>query len=118
MKPARQTTEARIGFIALYFPKPEEQTVAVLIARHFAGAAGDRITELRPATRLSEILEWMGTTDRIRLIMTLEESFGREIGDEFAADFGNHSFRELVEHFSSSVPMAERSQSTYPQILI
>jgi acyl carrier protein len=80
------------------FSSPEEQSTAIRLALFFASIVGDRITRLRPSTKVSEVFLWADSFDAVELAINLEKCIGREIEDDLAADFDQQSFRELVEY--------------------
>jgi len=100
MKRDANMMEADVQFIRLFFPSPLEEEVAVQIAGLLASVVGEQIKHLRPDTRLSEIFRWADSLGTAEIVMLLEELFGHEIDDNFAADFDQQTFRGLVEYAS------------------
>ena len=92
-----RTIDQDVEFIRLFFRSAHEEEVAVRIAGLLAATVGERITELRPETRLGEILDRAGSFDSVTFVMGLEQIMRRAISDEMASDFEHMSFRELVE---------------------
>ena len=102
MKGDINTPRADIEFIRLFFRSRHEEALAIRIARLLASVVGDRITQLRPETKLSEIIRWSDSLDAVGVVMRLEEVFGHAIPDDMADDFEHLTFRELVEYASES----------------
>src|SRR5262245_25221276 len=95
--------ERYVAFIRLDFP-PHQRDVAQKLAVSFACIVGTAIARLRPDHRLQEILGRGGadSLDALEFVMTLEEEFGFEVGDDFAQRWGDNTFRDLVEHVSQT----------------
>jgi len=90
-----------VAFIRLEFP-PHQRDIAQRLAVVFAGVVGRKISNLRPESRLDEVLGWGGaeSLDAVEFVMTLEEECGSEIEDTFAQSWIRMTSRDLVEHVS------------------
>ena len=88
-------------FIRLFFKSPKQEQVAVRCSRFIASMVGERIADLRPDTRWSEIFQWAGRSPAHTVAFTfaLKKEFGaaaKQIIDDPAC----MTFREFVEHAS------------------
>ena len=88
-------------FIRLFFKSPKQEQLAVRCSRFIASLVGERIADLRPDTRWSEIFEWAGRSPAHTVAFTfaLKKEFGaaaKQIIDDPAC----MTFREFVEHAS------------------
>jgi hypothetical protein len=88
-----------IEFIRLFFKSPAEEAFAVHCAEFIAGVVGERVLQLRPDTKWSEILHWFGPKPAHRALfaMLLKKRFGKDVNEIVAApEF--MTFREFVEY--------------------
>lgn len=86
---------------------PAAEKIASACARLLASQLGQRATQLRAETTLSEILGWIEISSRrgVEFIVALETELGFEL-DEFLHDFDLVTFRDLVEHAVQIQPKA------------
>lgn len=71
-------------------------------AEFIAGVVGERVFQLRPDTKWSEILQWFGPkpTHGALFAMLLKKRFGKDVNEIIAAsEF--MTFREFVEYVCS-----------------
>ena len=85
-------------FIRLFFKSPEQEQLAVRCARFIASLVGERIVDLRPDTRWSEIFEWAGPSPAHLAAFTfaLKKEFGAA-AQLIIDDPECMTFREFVE---------------------
>ena len=88
-------------FIRLFFKSPKQEQFAVHCSRFIANMVGERIADLRPDTRWSEIFQWAGRSPAHTVAFTfaLKKEFGaaaKGIIDDPAC----MTFREFVEYAS------------------
>ena len=88
-----------IEFIRLFFKAPAEEEFAVHCAEFIAGVVGERVLQLRPDTKWSEILRWFGPqpVHGALFAMLLKKKFGADVEEIFAAS-ELMTFREFVEY--------------------
>jgi len=88
-----------VEFIRLFFKSPTEEEFAVVCAEFIANVVGDRVLELRPDTKWSEILQWFGPKPAHPALfaMLLKKRLGPDVKEIIAAsDF--MTFREFIEY--------------------
>jgi acyl carrier protein len=86
--------------------EPRLQDTAETVARMFAPSVGSKLKDLRPETRMEELLQWVkesgrSSLDWVELIMFIEEELPSEVSDEFAESLELRTFRDFVEHLHS-----------------
>jgi hypothetical protein len=86
-------------FIRLLFPDAAREQVAVRLLRALAAPLGRQADQVRPETKLDEIITWAETegADAVELVTALEEGVGME-ADLLPGDFGRMTVREIVEY--------------------
>ena len=95
-------SEVDVGFIRLLFRSPVEELIAYRWAKRLAGLLGQRATQLRPDTTLSQLLTWAATAgvDSMDFVVVFEPELGMEFADFL--DYSDHTtFREMVEHYAT-----------------
>jgi hypothetical protein len=88
-----------VEFIRMFFKSPTEEEFAVECAEFIAKFVGDRVLDLRPDTRWSEILQWFGPKPAHAALfaMLLKKRFGKDVKEIIAAsEF--MTFRVFVEY--------------------
>ena len=95
------SADPSVAFLRLLFRSPKEEELAIRCAEFLAGIAGDRIGLLRPDTKWSEIIEWLGPRyrDGVLLALLLKKKFGVD-PEEVLANPEFTTFRDLVQHVS------------------
>lgn len=91
-----------IEFIRLFFKSPADEEFAVRCADFIAGVVGDRVLELRPDTKWSVILQWLGPKPAHPALfaMLLKKAFGPDVKEVIdAPEF--MTFRDFVEYACS-----------------
>src|SRR5437764_8888353 len=70
-----------VEFIRLFFKSPAEEEFAVRCAEFIAGVVGERVLQLRPDTKWSEILQWFGPkpVHGALFTMLLKKKFGADV---------------------------------------
>lgn len=88
-----------VDFIRIFFKSPVEEEFAVECAEFIARVVGERVLQLRPNTKWSEILQWLGPTPKHQAVfaLLLRLKFRKDV-DEFIAAAGATTFREYVEY--------------------
>jgi acyl carrier protein len=95
--------------IRLHF-EPPLRDAAEKVTRMFVPYVGSRIKDLRPETRMSELVGWMNdadsgggsaSLDQVELIMAIEVELESDITDEFAEHFEEQTFRQVVAHLAA-----------------
>ena len=91
-----------VEFLRLFFESPKEEDFAVRCAQFLARIVGERITELRPDTKWSEIVEWGGPSlmGAGLLGAALTKEFGAD-PMQFLANSEFMTFRDFVEYVCS-----------------
>jgi len=91
-----------VEFIRLFFKSPVEEEFAIVCAEFIANVVGDRVLGLRPDTKWSEILQWLGPKpDHPALFaILLKKRFGPDV-EEIIAASEFMTFREFVEYVCS-----------------
>jgi len=86
-------------FIRLFFKSPKQEQFAVRCARFIANMVGERIADLRPDTRWSEIFQWAGRSPAHTVAFTfaLKKEFGAA-ANWIIDDPECMTFREFVEY--------------------
>lgn len=86
-------------FLRLIFKSPIREEFAVECAEFLARIIGDRIAPLRPDTKWSEIIEWLGhgVMGVSLLDVALAKKFG-VVATEFLANSEFMTFRDFVEY--------------------
>lgn len=88
-----------VEFIRLFFPTPAEEAVAVRLAGLFASWVGQDVAKLRPESRMGELWALVSARgqDGFGFFTAMEERLGIDL-DPFGDDFGELTFRELVQY--------------------
>jgi len=96
MSEPKNPAELAIKRIHLFFPAPAEEKIALALTAFWAVRAGDRIQELHPDLRMSEVLDLAHD----RLWTTPEFSQMLELAgiDSFDEQFEQMTFREFVRY--------------------
>ena len=86
-------------FIRLLFPDAGQEQVAVRLLRALAAALGDRADQVRPETKLVDIVAWAEAegADTVELVTAIEDGAGME-ADLLPDDFERMTVREIVEY--------------------
>jgi hypothetical protein len=84
--------------IRLLFPVPAHEKAAVRLLRALAVLVGDYADQVRPETKVEEIMARAeaGGADTVEFITALEAGIGME-ADSLADGFEQMTFREVVE---------------------
>ena len=88
-----------VEFIRLFFKSPVEEEFAIACADFIANVVGDRVLELRPDKKWSEILQWFGPKPHHAALFAilLKKRFGPDAKEIIAAsEF--MTFREFIEY--------------------
>jgi len=93
---------APVEFLRLMFKSPKEEEFAVRCAEFLAIIVGKRVKLLRPDTKWSEIIGWVGEGrgQAIFLVMALRRELGVDL-HEILANPELTTFRDFVEHVCS-----------------
>jgi hypothetical protein len=91
-----------VEFLRLFFKSPKEEEFAVHCARFLARIVGERVTLLRPDTKWSEIIAWVGPGffHAVGLAAALKKEFG-PLPEEVFANSEFVTFRDFVEYVCS-----------------
>ena len=83
----------------MFFKSPTEEEFAVCCAEFIASVVGERVLQLRPDTKWSEILQWFGPkpVHGALFAMMLKKKFGTDV-EEIIAASEFMTFREFVEY--------------------
>jgi len=83
----------------LFFKSPAQEVFAVRCAKLIASMVGERIADLRPDTKWSEIFQWAGPsrTHTVVFEFALKKEFDAA-AKELIADPESMTFREFVEY--------------------
>ena|ERR1035438_2533425 len=94
-------------YIRLLFPDAAQEQVAVRLLRALAEPLGYRAEQVRPETKLSDIIAWAEAegADAVDLVTAFEEGIGME-ADLLPDDFERMTVREIVEYVCASVQRA------------
>ncbi|MGH8248328.1 MAG: hypothetical protein ACREUU_18065 [Gammaproteobacteria bacterium] len=97
-----EAAKASVEFIRLFFKSPAEEECALRCARCVASMVGERIADLRPDTKWSEIFQWVARTPAhtVAFVFALKKEFGAA-GKALIADPDAMTFREFVEYVCS-----------------
>jgi len=100
-------------FIRLFFKSPKQEQLAVRCARFIASLVGERIADLRPDTRWSEIFQWAGRSPAHTVAFTfaLKKEFG-SAAKGIIDDPACMTFREFVEYAAilTTMPASSRAR--------
>ncbi len=108
LKPALPSRPASsVDFIRIFFKSPAEEEFAVTCAEFIARIVGERVLLLRPDTKWSEILQWLGPKPGHSVVfaLLLRRKFRADM-DEFLAASSVTTFRDYVEYVCRHQPSA------------
>src|SRR5437899_1566328 len=88
-------------FIRLFFPAPVQEEIALRRARRLACLIGEHVVELRPETKLGEMIEWAAQckVDPMDFAMIFEPELRRALAS-FLEDSDQPTFRDMVEQLA------------------
>jgi hypothetical protein len=97
--------EAWAARIRAHF-EPRFQDIAESVALVFVDAVGPRIKDLRPGTRMGQVLSWLedekrsgaSSLDWVEILVATQDEASSEATDAFAETLEQRTFREYVEH--------------------
>jgi hypothetical protein len=94
----RMPTIPSVEFIRMFFNSPVEEEFAVRCTQFLARIIGERIIELRPDMKWSEICKLLGPTPAHAFVLSykLRTEFG-EVAKDLIANLDFMTFREFVE---------------------
>ena len=94
-----EAAAASAEFIRLFFKIPAQEQFAVRCAKLIAGIVGERVADLRPETKWSEIFQWVNPspTHTVAFTFTLKKEFGA-YATVLLDDPEAMTFRDFVEY--------------------